>query len=90
MEYGEAVSADALERAVAVARDLLGKGAHSVESAASQAVSRAYCACVTDGEDAAEGRFSEVHKSLIASVAERLRTDLPPVQVDPSISVERG
>jgi hypothetical protein len=43
-------------------------------------VAQAYCVCVTDGEDAAERHFSEVHMSLIAQVAARLGTKPPPVE----------
>ncbi len=70
MEYGEAISSEALERAVAIARELL-TAAPDAGPAAAEAVSRAYCVCVVGGEDAAEQRLSGVHRTLIESVAER-------------------
>ncbi len=75
MEYGEAIFPAALYRAVSLARDLVEKGSRTIESAASEAVARVYCVCVTDGEDAAEGRLSGVHRRLIESVIRGLRAE---------------
>jgi hypothetical protein len=80
MEYGEAVTDDAFDRAVAIGRALLRDQPGSLNAIAATAVAQAYCVCVTDGEDAAERHFSEVHMSLIAQVAARLGTKPPPVE----------
>jgi hypothetical protein len=79
MEYGEAVTADTLAQAVAIARTLLDPRESSAEDCrrvAAVAVQRCYCVCVTDGEDAAEQHFSDVHRTLVADVAARLAADL--------------
>ena len=73
IEYGDAISSAAFDKAVAHASQLhLDRGKPLVE-AAWQAVAKAYCVCVTDGEDAAEKRLSGVHRQLIDDVAERVR-----------------
>ena len=74
MEYVEAINSDAFAEAVKIARRLHGDGKQLISDAASQAVAQAYCVCVTDGEDAAEHQFSEVHSKLIDDVARCLRT----------------
>jgi hypothetical protein len=76
MEYGEAVSEEALDRAVAIGRALLRAQPAAIEAIA---VARAYCVCVTDGEDSVEQRLSDVHRTLIADVAKRLAAELPPI-----------
>lgn len=73
MEYGEAITSEAFTRAIAIARQSRADENVSVRQAATNAVAQAYCVCVTDGEDAAEHRFSDVHRKLIDDVAERLR-----------------
>lgn len=73
MEYGEAINSDAFARAITIAHRLRSEGGESVQQAATDAVAQAYCVCVTEGEDAAEHRFSDVHRKLIDDVAERLR-----------------
>jgi hypothetical protein len=78
MEYGEAVTSDALDRALAIARVLLRDDPdRSAQAVATLAVAQAYCVCVTDGEDAAERQLSEVHQSLIDDVARRLAAQSP-------------
>lgn len=77
MEYGEAINSDALERAVGIARRLRREQARPVREIAAQAVAQAFCVCVVDGEDAAEGRLSDVHKHLIDAVAGRIETPAP-------------
>ncbi len=73
MEYGEAINSDAFARAVADTRRLRAHRRVPLREAATEAVAHAYCVCVTDGEDAAEHRFSDVHRKLIDDVAERVR-----------------
>lgn len=75
MEYGEAITPGARERAVSIARELLKKNPGSPVSIAAEAVARAYCVCVTSGEDDAEHRLSDVHRQLIDAVARRLEDD---------------
>lgn len=72
MEYGEAINSEAYEAAVAMT---LRRRAHSdapLTELASEAVAQAYCVCVTDGEDAAEHRFSDIHRKLIEDVVARV------------------
>lgn len=78
MEYGEAITPEALHKAVEIARKRLGDDPRSVAAVASEAVSEAFCVCVVDGEDAAERRMSEVHRRLIEAVVDRLRTSRVP------------
>jgi hypothetical protein len=73
MEYGEAISDDANERAFQTAVQQLAHGRADLHRLASEAVARTYCVCVVDGEDAAEGRLSAIHAELIESVERRLR-----------------
>lgn len=72
MEYGEAINSEAFHRAVEISKRLRGEG-QSVADAASRGVAEAYCVCVTDGEDAAERQFSEVHRKLVDEVIGHLR-----------------
>jgi hypothetical protein len=72
MEYGEAVTPEAFDRAVAIGRAMLRKDDTPLGEIALAAVSQAYCVCVTDGEDAAERRLSDVHQRLVETVAEFL------------------
>lgn len=73
MEYGEAISDNAHERAFQTALQQLARGRTDLHEVASEAVSRTYCVCVVDGEDAAEGGLSAIHAELIESVEQRLR-----------------
>lgn len=77
MEYGEAIDERMQGHAVAAARRALAEQACGVEEAAAIGVSTVYCVCVTEGEDAAEHRLSDIHRELIDAVAARLhdRTD---------------
>ena len=77
MEYGEAITSEAFELAVAIGRDLLCSRPGPVRTIAAVAVSRAYCVCVTEGETAAKRRLSELHGRLIDNVAARLSRELP-------------
>ncbi len=74
MEYGEAITPGTLERAVSLGRKLLAANSGSPRAIAAEAVGRVYCVCVTAGEDAAERRLSDVHRSLIEAVAQRIRS----------------
>lgn len=78
MEYGEAINSEALERAVSIARELVRKDPRPLPSIAAEAVSRAFCVCVVEGEDAAEDRLSDVHRSLIEAVIWRTETAEAP------------
>lgn len=78
MEYGEAITPEALHRAVELARKRLRDDTLSIAAVASEAVSQTFCVCVVDGEDAAEGRVSDVHKRLIEAVVGRLESSPAP------------
>jgi hypothetical protein len=73
MEYAEAINENASERALAFGVRQLAEGRSDYGRIASEAVSFAYCACVTDGEDAAEHQFSKIHRNLIEEVELKLR-----------------
>ena len=72
MEYGDAISAAAAEKAFAIAREQLTRGCADLRVIAAQAVAKAYCVCVVDGEDAAERRLSAIHARLIEQIEIRL------------------
>ena len=73
MEYGEAIGAGPSEQALEIARCKLSTGRTDVHQVAAEAVAGAYCVCVVDGEDAAEGQLSAIHASLIDEIQARLR-----------------
>ena len=72
MEYGEAINSEAAERALRTAVQLRRQGDENLHTIATRAVASTYCACVTDGEDAAEHRLSRIHSQLISEVERRL------------------
>ena len=74
MEYGEAISREASERALAIAFRKLAQGATDLRRVAAEAVAEAYCICVVAGEDAVEGMLSAIHANLIDSLKVRLCT----------------
>ncbi len=77
MEYGDAINSQSFDRAMALALELSEQQPdRPIAELAADAVAHAYCACVTDGEDAAERRLSDVHRSLIEQVMSRLRERL--------------
>ena len=80
MEYGEAVTPEALERAVAIGNDLLRSTQMPIRMIAALAVARTYCVCVLDGVGggAADRRSSELQQSLIDNVVRRLATEIRP------------
>lgn len=86
MEYGDAINVETFERALRLANALnSARPELPLEHIAFEAVCRSYCACVTDGEDAAELRYSDVHRRLVEGVAAGLQTTpverrRPPVQ----------
>jgi hypothetical protein len=86
MEYGDPINAQTFHLAVRIACQLRSEGKGQVEDVAATAVSRAYCVCVTEGEDAAEHRLSDVHQKLITDVIERVRMldGRAPAPVDPA------
>ncbi|HWI77072.1 MAG TPA: hypothetical protein VNS53_08340 [Sphingomicrobium sp.] len=73
MEYGEAISSRAAEQALEIARAKLARGWRDLRQTASEAVAEAYCCCVVQGEDAAEGHLSPIHANLIDQLELRLR-----------------
>lgn len=73
MEYGDAISSSAADKAFSIARQRLGGGRRELRTVAAEAVVEAYCVCVVDGEDAVEGRVSEIHANLIDEVEIRLK-----------------
>ncbi len=72
MEYGEAISARAAEKALEIARAKLARGQRDLRQIAAEAVAEAYCCCVVEGEDAAEGHLSPIHANLIDQLQLRL------------------
>jgi hypothetical protein len=72
VEYGEAINSEAAEEAFRIAVQLRARGSEDLRQIARRAVASAYCVCVTDGEDAAEQRFSRIHAKLINEVERRL------------------
>jgi hypothetical protein len=73
MEYGEAITDDVDGRALRMALEQLAHGPADLHRLARDTVARTYCACVVDGEDAAEGHLSAIHAGLIESLERRLR-----------------
>ena len=73
MEYGEALTREAFDRAVSIVRNLRRTRPEPLPDLAWEAASRSFCCCVTDGEDAAEGRVSDVHRRLIEDIVEAVR-----------------
>lgn len=76
MEYGEAITSRAAEKALLIARRLLPNRQGELRAVAAEAVAQAYCVCVVDGEDAAEGHTSAIHANLIDEIELRLREHL--------------
>ncbi len=73
MEYADAINGATFAAAVSLTRELQAARGEPVAASAAEAVSRTFCACVTDGEDAAEHRFSDIHRQLIEEVIARVR-----------------
>lgn len=68
MEYGDAMTPSARGRAFEIARRKLSADRSDIREIATEAVSEAYCVCVVQGEDAAEGHLSSIHANLIDEV----------------------
>lgn len=73
MEYGDAISPRARQQALEIARRKLSGRRSDIRQIAVEAVAEAYCVCVVDGEDAAEGQLSPIHADLIDEVEAQLR-----------------
>jgi hypothetical protein len=76
MEYGEAISVGTAEKALEIALAKLRCGSGDLRQAASEAVAEAYCCCVVEGEDAAEGHLSPIHAKLIDQLELRLKEEI--------------
>jgi hypothetical protein len=72
MEYGEAITSGAADRALAIAFRKIAEGARDLRRVAAEAVAEAYCVCVVAGEDAVEGTLSVIHANLIDNLKARL------------------
>jgi hypothetical protein len=76
MEYGDAVNGHGLDQAIVLAREESRRYPDQpLEKIAAEAVAHAFCVCVTDGQVAAEGRISGLHRTLVEQVTSRLRED---------------
>ncbi len=75
MEYGDVITPDAIRRAVEIARSRQGNEALAAAAVAPDAVARAFCTCVVDGQDAAEGRLSDLHRQIIEAVVDGLEAN---------------
>lgn len=73
MEYADTINSATFAAAVRLTRELQAERGEPVAASAAEAVSRTFCACVTDGEDAAEQHFSDIHRQLIEEVIARVR-----------------
>jgi hypothetical protein len=73
MEYSDTINTVTFEKAVSLARQLQSERHEPVAKSAEEAVWKSFCVCVTDGEDAAENRFSAIHRELIEEVIARVR-----------------
>jgi len=73
-EYAEAASERMLDAAVRrIPMRLPAVEAVALMDHTAAAVADLFCPCITDLEDAIEGRLSEIHAALIAEVARRAR-----------------
>lgn len=75
MEYSDTINGATFAAAVSLTRALQSERREPVVTSAAEAVLRTFCTCVTNGEDAAEHRFSEIHRQLIEEVSARVRSD---------------
>lgn len=73
MEYADTINSATFAAAIRLTRRLQAERDEPLATSATDAVSRTFCACVTDGEDAAEQCFSEIHRQLIEEVIARVR-----------------
>lgn len=96
MEYADTINTATLAAAVCLTRELQLERSEPLAHSTAEAVSRTFCACVTNGEDAAEHRFSDIHRQLVEEVIARVRfaetkspeevlmSDSEPTVIDPS------
>jgi hypothetical protein len=73
MEYGEPINESASEQALIIALERFAEGGADLRGIAAEAVSRAYCTCVTHGGDALEDGLSKIHRDLINDLEHWLR-----------------
>jgi hypothetical protein len=72
-EYGDPISPEAIDQAVALARALLARAPDApLPALADEAVRRSVCPCVIEIEDSVEGGLSGVHEAVVAEVMIRL------------------
>lgn len=65
MVYGEAICSAAAEQALLHRARTSGRSSRVSALSRSRGVAEAYCVCVVDGEDAAEGQTSAIHNNPI-------------------------
>jgi hypothetical protein len=72
-EYDDAVTEQKLETAARlVHRRWSADRAVPMHDVAARVVRETFCFCVTDGENAVEGKFSRIHAALIEEVVQRV------------------
>lgn len=73
-EYADAVNEEQLAAATRQVLYLLtARGSLAVHELAALVVTARFCTCVTDAEDAVEGEFSRIHRTLIETVVQRVQ-----------------
>ena len=73
-EYADAVNEEQLAAATRqVLRLLIARSPLPVHELAAQVVTTRFCTCVTDAEDAVEGKLSRIHRTLIETVVQRVQ-----------------
>lgn len=83
MEYADAIDSETIAAAVRLTRELGSMRAAPLSELAAEAVSKTFCTCVVDGEDAAERQFSTLHRRLIEQVATLAGSDAEPAEPTP-------
>jgi hypothetical protein len=83
MEYADAIDPETIAAAVRLTRELGSVRTAPVSELAAEAVSKTFCTCVVNGEDAAERRFSAIHTRLIEQVATLAGSDAEPTEPIP-------
>lgn len=72
MEFADAINGRTFDFAVDLTRHLRTERLLPLAELVALAVSKSFCTCVTDGEDAAELQFSAIHGALIEEVVLRV------------------
>lgn len=80
MEYADAIDPETIAAAVRLTRELGSTRATPVSELAAEAVSKTFCSCVVNGEDAAERQFSAIHTRLIEQVALLAGSETEPME----------